>query len=533
MSKEVASFPMYVPEGADVAENIIASSDDFLVYFDPDIDGLFAGLLCELFLDGLNNYFSTQGIDKKLSYVSYMNDNRRHGFTLSDEQMAEIKGRTVLAVDFAISPEDMRRIVDSGLNIVNIDHHDINEKNIFYYESEQVMEDGSKKKFRGITLNNQYHFEPAEFRFLSGAGMVFYTFASIFPSFANEDNKAMVGLTLLSDIRELENGAAPEFLKATYQNNSKRFRYYIKMTQDKKDKDFNFGVTNMDRQFIDYQFSPKLNALFRLNKNKLAMNIARMNAPESIISDLTVFKDKQKGVIDIINDNITYTEKSALYIGHIQKEVMEEKIPYANVELTNFVGVACSRVRDNVNRTTLLFVTDSEGNMLRGSVRGKFDNVDYLGIFRKHGIKCDGHKVAFGVTGLSIDKVDLNALNQDIIMAERYGEEHQFDGRILHCTNLDIWCLLKGEYAAVTNNFLRDSKRLLVKYDGPKENVTCTEHFNKEKGKVTFWEYKVDGILVKSFEENMNPLNCLLLPVASHSHGEKDGYIQFYLRRPN
>ena len=530
VSKEAASFPIYVPRGTDVAWDIIAKSDKFLVYFDPDIDGLFAGILGEVFLTNLNEYLIKIGSERRISYDSYMNSNRRHGFTLSDEQVKEIQGRTVLAVDFAISPDDMRRLVDSGVNIVNIDHHEINLKNIFYYESEKVMEDGSVQKFRGITLNNQYHFEPERFRFLSGAGMVYYALSAAVPSFATEENKAMVGMTLLSDIREIEGDDAREFLKATFRNNSPRFRYYIDMTKDAKD--YEFGVANMDRNFVDYKFAPKINALFRLNKNRDAMDIARMQAPEEMRKDLNVFREMQKAIIDIIHNNISCSEKKGLYIGIINKEEMDALMPYANVELTNFVGVACSRVRDNFGKTTLLFVMDADGKILRGSVRGKFDNVDYLDIFRKHGLKCDGHKVAFGVNSLTLKDVNLDALSNAIIEAEQYGEVHQFDGRIQHCQNLALWNMGHGEFFAVNNNFLRDSKRVLVRYEGPKESVKCTEHFNKEKGKVTCWTYDIDGIIVKAFEENMTPFNCLLLTIASHTRGE-NGYVQYYLRRPN
>ena len=49
------------------------------------------------------------------------------------------------------------------------------------------------------------------------------------------------------------------------------------MTKDAKD--YEFGVANMDRNFVDYKFAPKINALFRLNKNRDAMDIARMQAP--------------------------------------------------------------------------------------------------------------------------------------------------------------------------------------------------------------------------------------------------------------
>lgn len=485
---------MYSPNGCAEAHGIWRRGTDFLVYYDPDNDGLIAGYLCEVFLDAY---------DKK--HIHCINTNRAHGFYIPREQWKALEGKTVFAVDFAMSTSELRELTDCGVNIINIDHHNIDENELFYYKSDIS---GAES----VIINNQYSFEPQEYRFLSGAGMVYYVLGYFNKAFMNEDTKALVGISLLTDIREIENDIAKDFLTSTYCNQSDKFQYLVNLT--KGDFDGGFGMQNMDRNFIDYSFSPKLNALFRLNMGEDAIRIIKGKFPLERRNDLNVFKAVQNGVIDIILENLQGYEGNNTIIKYVYSDLETPQ----KVNISNFIGVACSRIK-NFGKTSFLYVADKEGKILRGSVRGKFDNVNYLQVFRKHGFHCEGHKVAFGVISGDLKSIDLDALDAEIHELEIEGEKIQYRDRLVDVSNLSIFLSGKNREIAKYNNFVRDSKRILLHYTGCQYEV-------EQKGKM--WLYKIDGIPVKCFDESLNLDNGYILPLA-----ERAGYIQCYLRRPN
>lgn len=107
--------------------------DEIIVYFDPDVDGVIAGLL-------VCRYLVKHG--KKFQW--YINSHRNHDWSLG---MKSIKGKDVIAVDFLISAELVKEICDTGVNLISMDHHE-NRKEFISYES------SCGKK--GIVINNQY-----------------------------------------------------------------------------------------------------------------------------------------------------------------------------------------------------------------------------------------------------------------------------------------------------------------------------------------------------------------------------------------
>ena len=154
-----------------------------LVYFDPDVDGLFAGYLGVDFL-------KKHGI----SPASYVNKNRVHGFDM--RLLPQLKDFFIVAVDFAVTREEVEQIVNNGTKILVLDHHAVEDELIISKRGDEIW---------GLVINNQYVFEPEEDRYLSGAGVVYETLSMLDDSFKSKEKEALVGITLLSDGRELEN----------------------------------------------------------------------------------------------------------------------------------------------------------------------------------------------------------------------------------------------------------------------------------------------------------------------------------------
>ena len=150
-----------------------------------------------------------------------------------------------VAVGFAIPDETLISIVDSGLNIINIDHHYTGHTDLFKYTN-------SENNCSAVLINNQYCFEPEEQRFQSGAGMVYHTFNAIFPDYMDtQRNRALVGVSLLSDVREIENNLAASFLNDLYSWSDPYVDYLINLTQGEYKAAF--GVQrHLDRNYLDY-----------------------------------------------------------------------------------------------------------------------------------------------------------------------------------------------------------------------------------------------------------------------------------------
>jgi single-stranded-DNA-specific exonuclease len=420
---------------------------------------------------------------------------------MSDAQIQQLVGTTLILVDAAMTKEEIVKLTDLGIPVINIDHHHVNSDDFVFITSPVTG-------CEGVIVNNQYPFEPEEQRYLSGAGVVYYVLEALSPGFCTKDEKALVGLSLLSDIRPLENPLAVDFLHTTYTHRSPLIEYLIHAT--KPDRDYGFGTQTFDRNFIDFTFSPKVNALFRLNKGYEAMAIFEGKFYGSG-EELDVYRRIQNAIRDEIINNLSGEEYTNLTYKYVDSKL---PLPYA-FDITNFVGLACSQMK-NFGKTTILFVTEN-GNIKRGSVRGLCDDVDYLALFRQFGFKAEGHKNAFGVISVDFDRVDVMGLNAEIARLEHGYEGRKYNNRILNVTNLAFFAKSSNSKFADHNNYVRDNARVFLKYEGS----SIESH---KKGKAT--EYTVDGVKVMSFEDDLNPHNGLILPVRERGH-----YVNFYLKR--
>lgn len=487
---------MWRPVGLVKVINILKKSNKYIVYYDPDIDGLVSGSLAQRFLLA-GGYTSKR----------YINQNRGHGFKMSDAEIESIKGYTLIAVDFSMGQEDFEKLTAKGVNVICIDHHHVDDVGKPLYVRH-------KNGCEAILINNQYSFEPAEWRFLSGAGAVYFTFGLIYePFLLDAEIQALVGLTLLTDVREIENDRAKFFLDKTYDRDldSELIKYFIAMARPQVD--YGFGEQVFDRNFIDYVFSPKVNALLRFNKTDWALALINGDLPLDYNERLTAFRDSQKTIVaEIVEKSMDLYELDNLVIRYIYGSAFY----YGDYDVSNFIGVACSKIRETTGKTTVVLVLNDDNTIRRGSLRGNFDIVDYLGIFRSEGVICAGHKGAFGIISMSGGE-DFNRISDLIGEGEREILLTQYQDRIVNVNNLSLFLLNdQSRLMANKNNYLRDSKRHYIKYTG------CDVR-RYQIGKM--WEYNIDGIKVKCFDEELNLENGLLLPL------EERGYIQFYLRR--
>lgn len=480
----------YKPRGLAQAKEILEKSSSFVVYYDPDIDGLVSGYMVQRFL-------SMYGF----SSLYYINADRQHGFKMCKEQLQSLVGHTIICVDFSVSREELQMIVDFGVNVIVIDHHQIDLPELLEVRS-------SVTGCMAVVINNQYGFEPAEYNFLSGAGVVYYTLCSISKEFDDDDMRTLVGISLLSDSRAIENDIAGGFLSTTYSHKSPMVDYLLDVT--KPLRDYGFGVqSTLDRNYIDFTLSPKLNAMFRFNKNDDAVKLIHGGVGGD--NDLNFLRGVQTKIVDEILTGLDGVELSNLIVKWVDKDLQT----CYETNIANFIGLVCSRVR-GIGKTACVFVRDG-GRVVKGSVRGLHDGVDYLSIFKSFGLQCAGHKSAFGILESDSFSVNLEGLNREIgLQEDKIVKDNT--SRIIEVSNMSIFAQSpKCVKVARHNNFVRDFNRIGLKYTG--SNIK-----REVKGKM--WEYILDGVSVKAFAEYITPETDIILPLQ-----ERGNYTTFYMKR--
>ena len=483
----------------------------------PDVDGLMAMLLTCQLLD-LWGY--------KYSY--FINSNRHHGFTI---EPSALSGYFVIAVDFDIPQETMQKLVDKDVAVLSLDHHRIQDDFIHCVNDKYDTE--------GIVINNQYPFEPVEDRYQSGAGVVYEAFKTCYPEFESKEREAIVGITLLSDARPIESPKARKYLKTTYSADPQT-GYIGYLVNSVLDTDYSFGLPRMDRNFIDYTFSPRVNALLRFGRETEAIDFILGRGISVSSADL---KQKQSELVFAMKQRASILELPSVTIVAVNASDFSD----FDVNITSFIGLCCNNIK-GTGKSVLGFVYDN-GVVTRASFRGKYDNLNYLSEFRSLGIHADGHPPAFGI----LDFHPTTQTWQDIdAKIHALDLTHETTITVHDVNNLGMFLTQRGMSIASENCYVRDMFRTYINYKG--SNIKEVSHLYKsepfspddymsgleadyvvkgqkykylrdsEGNRITkYIEYLIDGKKVKSFGVDIK--DGYILPIL------EKGYIQLYVRQ--
>lgn len=493
-----------------------------IVYGDPDVDGLVTLLLMCEFCQMLG-----------IKYKYYVNPNRGHGFLLNPEKARDC---LVISGDFAITSEKMKELVnDYNIVCLATDHHET-EKEFIHIVSDTA---------EGIMINNQYPFEDESNRYLSGAGVWYELIASIYPEYAQKDRMTMVGITLLSDARAIENKKAEAYLRTTYiRDTSEGYLNYL-VQSVLGDIDFQYGVPKLDRNFIDFNLSPTINAMLRYDDTKEAIDFILGKGISTASLDR---KQQQRELMSKMNECVHSYDMSNVNI------IGVDSADFPDTNITNFIGLYCGKYKEqHGGLSTVGFVEDYSSGQLkitRASFRGRFDDIDYLQIFLDLGIDAAGHKGAFGIKSFNPTKEIYDQLNMRIAAAE---QGHVLTNQIIETPNLAMYCNTRAQRDSDKNCFVRDMFRTYIRYTGNNaivmketfkftpltaedtkngivpdkvvDKVPCKFVLDEHGEKVRkYIEYSVDGRQVKSFGTDIK--EGLILPI------KERGHVQFYIHEP-
>ena len=495
-------------------------SRKILLYGDPDVDGLMSLLLMCQWCDMLG-----------LQYTYYVNEDRYHGFTIP---IKKLDGYMVIASDFTRTEREMQVWVDNNVVILSTDHHTCQDEFI-----DVVSKDN--EEIEGIVINNQYPFEPKEDEFLSGAGVFYELICSIYPNFKSDIREAIVGITLLSDVRAIENNnKARRYLTKTFRADTTEG--YIKyLVQSTMGNDFGFGVPKLDRNFIDYKLSPYINALLRANKTAEAIDFVLGRG--AIGSE---YRDLQKELTEVMKARANKLELPNIAILAINE------LDFVNykIKISSYIGLLCSAWKDTHKGVSVLGFTYGNGKITRCSFRGRYDDVHYQTGFRNLGHHAEGHPTAFGIQDFEPTQDTWIELNDLIGELE---EGHKDTIKVVPVSNFAVYATQHGMETANYNIYVRDMYRTYWKYVGNNYKVLQTTYkeveFSDEdyranrvpdrvyKGKnykylrdengepiAKYIKYLVDGREVKSFGTKIT--DGLILPVL------EKGYVSYQIKNP-
>lgn len=449
-----------------------------LVYFDPDLDGLVSGL------------FYVQFLRKHgLKFRVYVNPNREHGFRLPQDRLESYRGYSFLSGDFAVSHETIRMLVeDFGISYLATDHHtspdDFGE---FRSPSNGAV---------GVFISNHNSGEPTEHHFQSGAGVVFDVLTHFDSSLDTRENRALVGMTLLSDVRDIENPLAKPFLDTLYSydyNTEDRFIKYLIQEITKHNPSFGFGVPVMDRNFIDFKVSPGINSLFRWGREQDALKfILGYGLPERN------FHGDQKELVNLMQTFAVVHEYSHVNIVEVDLGTQELQ-QYSDV-IPAFVGVLASKyVKD---RSAVCYALGLDGEIVRASFRGYHPVGNYLSVLNRRSskVKLAGHEVAAGVQNLEVDFDDFQIINDACA---------EVDSSSTHTPQtfvVDNLAKVRDQLdkIAYINSYRLRPNFIGVKYVG--------SGVREEVVKETYQRYRVDGLRVTSFDQSLTFSDGVIYP---------------------
>ena len=339
-------------------------------------------------------------------------------------------------------------------------------------------------------------------RYLSGAGVVYETLCLLDDSFKSKEKEALVGITLLSDGRELENKKAKKYLRSTYTVDPKS-EYIQHLIQGTLKSDFGFGCPRLDRNFVDFTLSPVINSLLRFGLENEAMDFVLGKRLKS-----TEVRGRQQELLAYLQKECTILALNNLKVVAVfpsRYPELRKGGKFADVEVTNFIGLLASRIKGN-DMSVLAFVLN-KGTVTRCSFRGRYSDLNYRLLFTQLGYDAEGHPPAFDVGNSKWLEID-----------EAIGEleaNHASSIKVYETANLAYFIDRNGSSLADNNIYVRDMFRKYIRYTG--SNVRVLKETEKSI------RYLIDGREVLCFDKSINTENGLILPMLSR------GYLSLYL----
>lgn len=452
---------------------------------DPDVDGYLALYVAmELF----------KGIDG--NYQLVMNDDRAHGMVEGETYSNSL----FINLDSGITEDELVALVENGNYVISLDHHELEYKD---GGSGYLIQHTSENGCMGVIINNQYEFSPEEYKFWSGTGVTLQGLCYILGKEPTKEMLVCHGITLLSDVRDIENSVARELLEFTFSTDLREcpmLKKLVTLVTLGEDARFREVPNYVDRNFIDYKFSPYINATFQLNKGVYLVSFLVKGKIKKFIDSRSL----RKYIFSVLEERIQVVDMEHLKVLMLDDlspidlsgQVQGVKFKYS---LTNFVGVFANRYL-NTGKTVMIVAKDGD-EWARGSVRGLSSNIDYKSLFKEAGFLAEGHLGAFGLLGVTKDNIDFNKLDEEIGRLESMNESKV---PIVVYNNL-LDNLDEIKQVAYENQFKLSRNMKRIVYTGYSKLYV--------RGNLKYAEYDIDGLSVLTFTPTVDLVRCYIEPL--------------------
>lgn len=473
--------------GTDVAKQLMLQGikdDNIVIKYDPDVDGIFAGFAIEQYLRDTYNYIPRVSI----------NSGRGHGMldlmclksskhtTNQDRSNLEPfpPNATIINVDSGLSSTTLRSLVDKGYNVISLDHHEVE---FLTTEDTNVQIKHSNNGHYGLVINNQYSFEDPDYHFQSGTGIVLTFIENIDPSYITKELIAINAITLLSDSRDINNNIARSFLEILYSTKESEAPWLYQIASKIGFNQYSIGEDMLDRTFIDYKFSPYINASMRL---ELGYETIRF------VNHLDINMGKVKETQQQIMNELRVRSTTQEY-----KDLLLVRVPAYHSDwytVSNFIGLLANQYLDK-GRNVVIFSTklNHQGyqEFDRGSFRGLYSGINYRQLFNDNGIVALGHFGAFGIKNLTLDPNFWTSLDQQIGKLQ----ENKPTKNVVTVRSLSKE-LTRITNIAYENMFCTAETRTYIKYKGMFISV--------ENSRPKIITYLIDDLVVTCFDHDLD-----------------------------
>ena len=284
----------------------------------------------------------------------------------------------------------LRKLTYYGIKVILLDHH---ESSIDYAGYSELGND--------INVINTM-LEPKEYSLSAGALCYCVMHYAIGKAGKNEDGLAVYALiSLYADCMQMSDDLNRSIYYKATELDRELIPADIAMFMNK------YQV--ISSRFINYWFSPRINAMFRAENlevlNKLFID---ESTAMEISENLDVVESSYEILRDMVNkisDVIEVTEMNTFAIADVYS--VDSFIGVEQNKLWNYTGLIANQLTDRYSKAA--FVYCYNGEFTKGSVRDTFGR-DLLSLFSQL-CRAEGHPPAFGT---QIQQLDLESFLQDL-----------------------------------------------------------------------------------------------------------------------
>ena len=352
-------------------DDIINNNRKVLLYGDYDADGL----CCIL------NWKETFSLLRYINYDIFPYGNRTHKLDKEAVKRAIEGGYQYIIINDTASNEldKLNKLLKYGLKVIVVDHHQTKYNYEDYPKGVAIVNNVIENRLIG---SNKY---------VVSAGALVYIILDYYLRRRRYDTKRMACFALASlyadciDMsNEINRGIYYEAMELKY----KGLPGYI--------SDFMNEYVAFTRRFIEFQWTPKINAVFRserfelLNDYMLIKYNKRLQMIErvSAIEELT---NTSRAMVETITDVVDYKLLDNFVIANLSSVANHYDV--MRMKLYNYTGLVANRLANRYSRSAIVYCNN--GREIKGSFRDHLSR-EYLKLFQSF---CDagGHNSAFGI----------------------------------------------------------------------------------------------------------------------------------------